>query len=188
MTGQGEPWLVVIDVQRIFGEPPSPWAAPRFAEVLPVIRDLVDRYAGCVVFTRFEPVKPEGSWVDYYERWPFALEPATRASYDLVLDPGDAPVVSRPTMGKYGSDLLAATAGSRNLVLCGVSTDCCVLSTPGGRRRRRLGPRRTRRLRRRDGRRPGALPGRDGVLRTADRGRRLRRSLRRGAPVTGDPR
>ena len=132
MTRQGEPWLVVIDVQKIFGEPPSPWAAPRFGEVLPVIRDLVDRYAGRVVFTRFEPPchpRPEGSWVDYYEQWPFALEPATRASYDLVLDPGDAPVVSRPTMGKYGSDLLAATAGSRNLVLCGVSTDCCVLST-----------------------------------------------------------
>jgi nicotinamidase-related amidase len=129
---QGEPWLVVIDVQRIFGEPPSPWAAPRFDEVLPVIRGLVERYAGRVVFTRFEtprPPGPEGSWADYYEQWPFALEPATRASYDLVLEPGDAPVVSRPTMGKYGADLLAATGGSRNLVLCGVSTDCCVLST-----------------------------------------------------------
>jgi nicotinamidase-related amidase len=132
MTRQGDPWLVVIDVQRIFGEPPSPWAVPRFDEVLPVIRDLVERYAGHVVFTRFEPpppTGPEGSWVDYYEQWPFALEPATRASYDLVLEPGAAPVVSRPTMGKYGADLLAATGGSRNLVLCGVSTDCCVLST-----------------------------------------------------------
>jgi nicotinamidase-related amidase len=132
MTRQGDPWLVVIDVQRIFGEPPSPWAAPRFDEVVPVIRDLVARYAGRVVFTRFEPpppTGPEGSWVDYYEQWPFALEPATRASYDLVLEPGAAPVVGRPTMGKYGADLLAATGGSRNLVLCGVSTDCCVLST-----------------------------------------------------------
>jgi nicotinamidase-related amidase len=124
---------VVIDVQRIFGEPPSPWAAPRFAEVLPVVGGLVDRFAGRVVFTRFEPplppAVPEGSWVDYYEQWPFALDPATRASYDLVLEPGDAPVVTRPTMGKYGAELLAATGGSRNLVLCGVSTDCCVLST-----------------------------------------------------------
>lgn len=129
MTRQGDPWLVVIDVQRIFAEPPSPWAAPRFRETLPVMRDLVERYAARVVFTRFEPVSPQGSWVDYYERWPFALEQATRSSYDLVLDPGDAPVVTRPTMGKYGADLLAATDGSRNLVLCGVSTDCCVLST-----------------------------------------------------------
>jgi len=39
MPAEGRPWLVVIDVQRIFGEPPSPWAAPRFAEVLPVIGD-----------------------------------------------------------------------------------------------------------------------------------------------------
>jgi nicotinamidase-related amidase len=133
MNPRGEPWLVVIDLQRIFGEPPSPWAAPRFAEVLPVVRDLVGRYAGRVVHTRFEPplppARPDGSWADYYEQWPFALEAATRASYDLVLEPGDAPVVTRPTMGKYGDELLAATEGSRNLVLCGVSTDCCVLST-----------------------------------------------------------
>lgn len=131
MPAEGEPWLVVIDVQRIFGEPPSPWAAPRFAEVLPVIGDLVARFDRRVVFTRFVTPDgaPSGSWADYYEQWPFALEPATRASYDLVLDPGSAPVVSLPTMGKYGADLLAATGGSRNLVLCGVSTDCCVLST-----------------------------------------------------------
>ena len=130
MSPEGDAWLVVIDVQRIFAEPPSPWAAPRFGEVLPVIRDLVDRYAGRVVHTRFVvPDRPEGSWADYYERWPFALDPVTRASYDLVLDPVDAPVVSRPTMGKYGVDLLTATGGSRNLVLCGLSTDCCVLST-----------------------------------------------------------
>jgi nicotinamidase-related amidase len=130
---RGDAWLVVIDLQRIFGDPPSPWAAPRFGEVVPVVRDLVDRYADRVVFTRFEPALPpsvpEGSWVDYYEQWPFALEPATQPWYDLVLEPGDAPVVTRPTMGKYGVDLLAATGGSRNLVLCGVSTDCCVLST-----------------------------------------------------------
>ncbi len=133
MSPRGDAWLVVVDVQRVFGEPPSPWASPRFDEVLPVVRDLVERYADRVVFTRFEPPLPpsvpDGSWVDYYEQWPFALDPATRASYDLVLEPGGAPVVTRPTMGKYGADLLAATGGSRNLVLCGVSTDCCVLST-----------------------------------------------------------
>jgi nicotinamidase-related amidase len=127
VTAQGDPWLVAIDLQRVFAEPPSPWASPRFAEVLPVVRDLVDRFSGRTVFTRFEPAPPQGSWVDYYEQWPFALDPAT--SYDLVLDPGPAPVLSRPTMGKYGADLLALTGGSRNLVLCGVSTDCCVLST-----------------------------------------------------------
>ncbi|MCW2759348.1 MAG: putative isochorismatase-like hydrolase [Nocardioidaceae bacterium] len=125
---EGDPWLVAIDLQRVFAEPPSPWASPRFAEILPRVRDLVTAYDGRVVFTRFVPrLPPDGSWADYYAQWPFALDPAT--SYDLVLDPGDAPVVSRPTMGKYGAELLAATGGSRNLVLCGVSTDCCVLST-----------------------------------------------------------
>ena len=86
-------------------------------------------HAGRVVLTRFvPPAAPEGSWADYYAQWPVRAGPAT-TSYDLVLDPGEAPVITRPTMGKYGAELLAATGGSRNLVLCGVSTDCCVLST-----------------------------------------------------------
>jgi nicotinamidase-related amidase len=128
VTVQGEPWLVAIDLQRVFAEPPSPWASPRFGEALAVTRSLLERFEGRVVFTRFEPAAvQDGSWADYYEAWPFALDPST--SYDLVLDPGTAPVVTRPTMGKYGAELLAATGGSRNLVLAGVSTDCCVLST-----------------------------------------------------------
>ena len=123
-----EPWLVAIDLQRVFADDTSPWASAGFDEALAACRRLLTAYAGRSVLTRFEPtVPPEGSWVDYYRAWPFALDPTT--SYDLVLDPGDSPVVTRPTMGKYGADLLTATGGSRDLVLCGVSTDCCVLST-----------------------------------------------------------
>jgi nicotinamidase-related amidase len=39
------------------------------------------------------------------------------------------PSVDRPAFGKWGPELDAATGGSRDLVLAGVSTDCCVLST-----------------------------------------------------------
>ena len=118
--GRGQPWLVAIDLQQVFADPASPWATPRFAEILPRVEALVEEYAGRVVFTRFvPPSEPVGSWVDYYAAWPFALDPAT--SYELVLEPGDAPVVSLPTMGKWGPELLAATGGSTYLVLCGVS-------------------------------------------------------------------
>ncbi len=35
MTPDG--WLVVVDLQRVFGDPASPWAAPRFGAVRPLI-------------------------------------------------------------------------------------------------------------------------------------------------------
>lgn len=127
-----EPWLVVIDMQRVFGEPGSPWASPDFAVILPRVQALVQRFSGRVVFTRFVPRgQPEGSWVDYYERWPFALEPEAASGWEIVADlpVGRAPVVDVPTMGKWGDALFAATEHSRDLVLCGVSTECCVLST-----------------------------------------------------------
>lgn len=131
MVDRGQPWLVVIDLQRIFGDPASEWATSGFDAILPRVRELLAEHRGRVVVTRFvPPEQPAGSWVDYYERWPFALE-ADPSFYDLVSGLGleDLPRVDRPTMGKWGADLLAATGGSRDLVLCGVSTDCCVLST-----------------------------------------------------------
>jgi nicotinamidase-related amidase len=42
------------------------------------------------------------------------------------------PVVSEPTFGKWGDGLREALAGAGEIVLTGVSTDCCVLSTALG--------------------------------------------------------
>ena len=39
------------------------------------------------------------------------------------------PVVSCSTFGKWGDELAKAIQGSKRIVLCGVSTDCCVLAT-----------------------------------------------------------
>ncbi|GGF56702.1 isochorismatase [Marmoricola endophyticus] len=126
------PWLVAIDLQHVFADPASPWASPDADRALRASQELVATFEDRVVLTRFEPdPEPRGSWADYYRAWPFALEALERdpRTYDLLLDPGDAPVLTRPTMGKYGPDLLRLTGGSRDLVLCGVATDCCVLST-----------------------------------------------------------
>ncbi len=137
MSGRrtSEPWLVVIDLQRVFADEGSPWQVPGFTGVLPRVRELCAQHPGRVVLTRFvPPARPGGSWVDYYRAWPFALDPAAAHLWELVpglpVSPeGGVPVVTRPTMGKWGEDLLAATGGATDLVLCGVSTDCCVLST-----------------------------------------------------------
>ena len=121
--------LVLVDVQQVFADADSPWGAPRFAEVHPAIRRLTAGFAGRVVHTRFvAPAEPTGAWVPYYALFPFALQSPDAPLYDLVDDPGDDPVVTATTFGKWGPEL-ADLVGDGPLVLAGVSTDCCVLST-----------------------------------------------------------
>ncbi len=61
--------LVVVDLQPVFGDPDSPWAAPRFEEVRPRTRALVAALGERVVLTRFvAPREPVGAWAGYDER------------------------------------------------------------------------------------------------------------------------
>lgn len=132
MLPRERPWLVVVDMQEVFADPDSPWGTPGFAEILPRVRALIDAAGDRAVLTRFvAPQTPEEAWRDYYRRWPFALQPPTAPAYRIVdaLASGDRPVVSLPTFGKWGPELDRVVRGARDLVLAGVSTDCCVLST-----------------------------------------------------------
>jgi nicotinamidase-related amidase len=122
--------LVVVDMQNVFADPASEWATPRFAEIVPRIKELVAAFGPDVTFTRFvAPAEPTGAWRAYYEQWPFALVPADSPIYDVVGEFGDTgPTVDATTFSKWGTDL-AARLGDATMVLAGVSTDCCVLST-----------------------------------------------------------
>ncbi|MFJ3319775.1 cysteine hydrolase family protein [Curtobacterium sp. NPDC086286] len=128
-------WLVVVDMQEVFtGE--SPWATGRFDHAAAGIERLLPRFTGRTVFTRFvAPEHPRGAWVPYYRDWSFALVPDTDPLWDLTepfataaADRRDA-VVTETTFGKWGTRLQAVTGDHPHLVLVGVSTDCCVLST-----------------------------------------------------------
>lgn len=135
MTGPASPpgCLAVIDMQRVFAEPGSPWRAPRFGEIVPAVAKLAAAFRPHAVFTRFiAPERPAGAWQRYYEAWPFARQPPGAPLYELA---GDFAAVAGPTLdavtfSKWGPELArrASDAGGR-LVLAGVSTDCCVLST-----------------------------------------------------------
>ncbi len=119
----------MIDLQTVFADRGSPWATEKFAEALAGTKALLPAFEGRIVHTRFvAPAEPIGAWVAYYRDWPFALVPDTDPIYDLVLPPGDDPVLSATTFGKWGAEL-AALVGPADLVLTGVSTDCCVLAT-----------------------------------------------------------
>ncbi|WP_281289353.1 cysteine hydrolase family protein [Lacisediminihabitans profunda] len=126
------PWLVVIDMQRIFGDPGSEWFTPGFPAIEPTIARLVEQFSPRVVFTRFvAPAEPRGAWIPYYEAWPFALVPPTDPLYELspMFAGLHLPTVTRETFGKWGPELAGILGDSAEMVLAGVSTDCCVLST-----------------------------------------------------------
>ena len=123
-------WLVAIDLQTVFADPASRWATPRFGEALAGTQALLPAFTGRTVHTRFvAPVAPAGAWAPYYRDWPFALVPESDPIYDLVLRPGDDPVLTATTFGKWGPELAGLLENPTELVLTGVSTDCCVLST-----------------------------------------------------------
>jgi nicotinamidase-related amidase len=122
--------LVVIDMQHVFGDPTSEWFTPRFAEIVPRIAGLVEVLPR-VTFTRFvAPAAPVGAWRAYYEQFPFAVQSPDAPLYQLVEAFGEHAegTVDAPTFGKWGP-ALAERIGDDDLLLAGVSTDCCVIST-----------------------------------------------------------
>jgi nicotinamidase-related amidase len=120
--------LVLIDLQQVFADPASGWFTPRFAEVLEPVDRLLAAYRPDVTFTRFvAPAEPVGAWQEYYRQWPFARQPPDAPLYALVDRYAGEPALALPTFGKWGPEL-AARVGAE-MVVAGVSTDCCVIST-----------------------------------------------------------
>jgi nicotinamidase-related amidase len=131
-TGDVATWLMIIDMQRIFGEPISEWVTPGYASASAGIQRLMEAFESRVCFTRFlAPEQPTGVWIDYYEKWPFALDPVNAQLYELSEEFKSIPAttVDRTTFGKWDADTERELGHPAELVLTGVTTDCCVLST-----------------------------------------------------------
>jgi nicotinamidase-related amidase len=146
MSAPLDEWLLVIDMQRAFADPPSPWASGDFYAALPQVERLVAAYAGRVILTRYVPPEPlTGAWVRYYEAFPSLLLPATDPAWDLKLAaPEAARIETRATFSKWDARIAALVGATTSIAICGVATECCVLGTV-----RAAGARRHRRLRRR---------------------------------------
>jgi nicotinamidase-related amidase len=126
------PWFVAIDLQRVFGDPSSAWCASRYAAAAANVVRLTPAFGDRTVFTRFvAPATPTGAWAPYYAEFPWALEPADSPLYELTDEV--APLAERTvvatTFGKWTDDLRTVVGGQPSLVVAGVATDCCVIST-----------------------------------------------------------
>jgi nicotinamidase-related amidase len=124
--------LAVIDLQNVFADPGSPWFAPDLPGILDPVRRLAAAFGDRTTFTRFiAPDEPVGAWRPYYAQWPFALQPPDSDIYRLVDEfAADAgPTVDATTFSKWTPRLAGLVGGAGRLVLAGVATDCCVLST-----------------------------------------------------------
>ena len=137
ISGADNPWLVIIDMQTIFSQYPEWWGCPKFNEIIQPILSLAAQFGDRVLITRFvRGPHPHGSWVPYYQEFEFANVPGSDPIYDLVpeianLVRGDN-VITMTTFSKWGNELhgvRAKTGENPHLVLAGVATDCCVLST-----------------------------------------------------------
>ena len=128
----GGTWLMIIDMQRIFAEPPSEWATPDYLVASSGVQRLLGGFESRVCFTRFlPPDQPAGVWIAYYEKWPFALDPANAPLYELSEQFVSVPatLIDRTTFGKWGAETGETLGHPDEIVLAGVTTDCCVLST-----------------------------------------------------------
>ena len=128
-----QPWLVVIDPQAIFASPDSAWGSPFFADAFANIERLAKAAGDRVLVTRWLPTADRStSWGDYFAAWPFADQPADDALFDLVPEAqalSPHPTLDLPTFGKWGDELEGRIGRGTPVVLTGVSTDCCVIST-----------------------------------------------------------
>jgi len=130
MRAGGMEWLVVIDMQNAFAAADSPWFTPSFGAAHERIAALLPLFGERVVFTRFvPPAVIKGSWEAYYGKWQFAMAPDAAALWTLVAPWQDRPSLDSHRFSKWGPELHRLARRADSIVLCGVSTECCVLGT-----------------------------------------------------------
>lgn len=123
-------WLFVIDLQPGFSDPASPWFSPALAPAAANIARLVPAFGDRVLFSRFvPPAEVTGAWQAYYQRWGFARDPANAWMWEVDAPWRDYPSMASHTLSKWVPEATRHFDPTGEVVICGVSTDCCVLGT-----------------------------------------------------------
>jgi nicotinamidase-related amidase len=132
---------LAVDMQRLFGEPGSPWFVQWFEPILPQVTALARRHPERTVFSRFiPPGQPEempGAWQDYFRRW----RAMTQQNLDerlLELAPPlqalvpPAHLCDKAVYSAFGNARFAPwlqSQGVDTLIVSGGETDVCVLAS-----------------------------------------------------------
>jgi len=129
---------VVVDMQELFRSH-SEWGAQSLSGIIPAIERLLRARPDRAWFTRFIPPRraddARGSWQRYYRRWSsVTLDRLDPALIDVVheLRPWAKQVVDKSGYSAMGAPKLRDAAlfqSDHCLILSGVETDVCVLST-----------------------------------------------------------
>lgn len=129
---------LVVDMQELFRSHPD-WGSASLNTIVPPIQRLLKARPQNASFSRFIPPRQmdhaNGAWQRYYRRWHnVTLE---RMDPGLVNVIGELRLWERGIVDKTGYSALgntdfrreASESGDRCLILTGVETDVCVLST-----------------------------------------------------------
>ena len=129
---------LVVDMQELFRSH-GDWGTPALTEIVPPILRLLDARPERACFSRFiPPEKMEdatGAWRRYYRRWHgVTLEKMDRDLVEIVpeLLPWATWVIDKSGYSALGNASLRQAVSSPEgqcLILSGVETDVCVLST-----------------------------------------------------------
>ena len=125
------PALVVIDMQEIFRSPESEWCVPEYDAAAVQVNRLTKRFSDNAIWTRFvHDPEEHGSWSAYYDRWSGCRHEPDSPLWNVTVPVAEGgSVLSLPTFSKWGDELAQLTAQNDHLIVCGVATDCCVIST-----------------------------------------------------------
>ncbi|MGO1673104.1 MAG: cysteine hydrolase family protein [Canibacter sp.] len=123
--------LLIIDMQHIFADDDSDWQAEGYSAAEANVAALANAWTDRAIWTRFvrDPDEP-GAWQEYYERWPAGRLEADDPAWNLTLTPSAGQrVLDAPTFSKWNSQMQSLLEDDTVLVVCGVASDCCVIST-----------------------------------------------------------
>ena len=132
--------LVSIDMQRLFLEP-GPWFCPAGLDILPSCKSIIQACPDRCLHTRFIPARNAnhavGSWKTYYHHWNSVLLDRTGPEKielhpDLQALARHGQVLDKLTYDSFKSPAFAAAideCAPELLIMFGVETDVCVLST-----------------------------------------------------------
>jgi nicotinamidase-related amidase len=131
---------LVIDMQPLFSGD-SPWSVAGLDAIVPGCAALIARDPACTAFARFiPPQRPEdapGQWQGYYRVWSAVTrQHLPDDQLGILADLRDlaprAPVFDKAGFSAFDNAGLAPFLGDRGidtLILSGIETDVCVLST-----------------------------------------------------------